>query len=252
MLDLFVLVAALATAASPTPSPAPMQAPGGLREIAHVRSSAACAELAAHANSAIGAALRNDAMLAQTIRALRAVNLDSNPIARRNSLQQLGDFARDLNLQALNGDGEVKRLRAMAEKSTDPERKKELKAFADWLGGALWRQRKVARDLNGFLATMDFRDMAKLDESQQNMNISTFGSADPTVPFPGDAQPILNGTSGHGTGRYSGPILAPKAVQPSDTAQALAAAKDFELRLAEISNDEAMAADHVPGATSGC
>ena len=123
--------------AAAVPVPGPTAAPK-LKVIASVLSTPRCAEIVTHANSAIGSALDNDVTIQQLITRLRAVNLDDgNPIHRRNGLAALGDFAKNLTLQSRSADDEVKRLRALAARSKDPNEKKELKAFADSLGGAL-------------------------------------------------------------------------------------------------------------------
>ena len=240
MLPAFLFVAALNTIAAATP--APTAAPAPLKEIGHVRATAACAELAVHANSAISSALHNDLLLSQTIGKLHNVDLETNAITRRNNLQDLGRLAKDLRAQAVAGDREVQRLRDIASKSTDPEQKKELKAFADELGGALYRQKKIANDLNGLLAAFDYHDMAQLDESQMAINQSTLGA------------PTLEGLTDPAEKAAQGPVgrLNTRPKKPSDNALAANAANDFELRLPDITNDEALAADHTAGAVSGC
>ena len=257
MLQVLVL-AVLAASPSPLPSPAPAATatPGPLKTIATVHATTICAEIATRANSAIPAALADDATLDETIKALSAADVDQNVIKHRNSMDAFGDLAKKLNRQATDGDGEVKRLRKLAAESADPERKKELKAFADWLGGAIWRQKKVARDLNGMLATADYYDMSSLDESQQNIDIAIFGSPDqrpvsigelsPTKPL---AAPPIAGTR---TGQPQGVFSPYRNIRPTLGQMAASAAKDFQLRQLAIASDESMAASHVTGATHGC
>jgi len=176
-------------AAAPPPLVSASPAPA-LKVIANVRSTSRCAEIVTHANSAIGSALNNDVQLQQLITRLRAINLDDgNLIHRRNGLDALGEFAKNLTQQSRSADDEVKRLRALAEKSTDPQEQKELKAFADALGGALWRQQKVARDLNGYLASVDFQDMATFTEGQEAANRAVFGVPDPFISTVSDTKP---------------------------------------------------------------
>jgi hypothetical protein len=247
MLDVLVLVAAVTSPPAPqaSPSPAPV-----LQEIAHVRASASCAELVTHANAAIGIALGNDQLLLRTIDGLQTNKLDGNEIEHRNGLDELGNFALQLNTQAMHGDAEIKRLRAIAAKATDPQGKAELTAFANWLGGALWRQRKIARDLNGFIATMDAKDMAKPDEGQ----LDIYGTQDPMAPNGMTAPRLLTVNALPTTEGFpqAGPPREFGYHELTEGEMALAAARDFELRIPEINNDEAMAADHVVGATSGC
>ncbi|HEX5274599.1 MAG TPA: hypothetical protein VFW34_04925 [Candidatus Rubrimentiphilum sp.] len=245
-------------AAAPPPvaaaSPAPVTA---LKVIANVRSTSRCAEIVTHANSAISSALNNDVQLQQLITRLRAINLDDgNPIHRRNGLDALGEFAKTLTKQSRAADGEVKRLRALAEKSTDPQEKTELKAFADALGGALWRQQKIARDLNGYLAAVDFQDMATFTEAQQAANRAVFGVPDPFISTVADTKP------NPGVDRNRSPIDPSTGMRPpplghdinqaTATQEATAAAKDFESRLLDITSDENGAAQHVTGALARC
>lgn len=246
-----LVLAAVALSPSPSPSPAATATPAALRVIVTVHSSTACAEILSHANAAIASALANDTSLAATIKALQAVELDGNVIKHRNGLDDLGDYAKKINLEALAGDAEIKRLRKLAADSTDPQRKKELKTFADWLGGAIWRQRKVARDLNGFVATMDFYDMSTLDESEQNMDMALFGSPDQRPASIAELSPTGTIRTIYG-GARGGPIAPPREQRPTYDSMAKAAGADFSLRLPAIANDESMAANHVDQALAGC
>ena len=269
MLNRFTVIAASAAlltqgtsfAAAPPPAPSATAAPA-LKVIASVRSTPRCAEIVTHANSAIGSALNNDVLIAQTITRLRAYNLDDgNSIHRRNGLDALGEFAKNLTKQSRAADDEIKRLRALADKSNDPQEKKELKAFADALGGALWRQQKIARDLNGYLASVDFQDMANQTESQQQANRAIFGVPDPwvpTAPGGGDMRSTaqINADRNRAaidpsTGMRPAP-LGHDYYHPSATQEAAAAAKDFESRLPDITTDENGAAQHVDGALARC
>lgn len=236
------------------PQPVATAPPMPLKEIVHVHASAHCAEIATHANSAISTTLHNDEVLSQTISQLRTLNLDDgNPIHRRNGLAGLGDLAKSLMQQAIAGDKEVKRLRDLAASSKDPEQKKDLKNFADALGGALWRQHKVARDLNGFLASVDYHDMKELSESQRAMNDAVFGVADPMAEYPADVRAAMLNPAQRSPnlGVDQGRVPAMFG-EPTVTGQARAAAEDFQARIADISNDEAIAANNVTGAVSGC
>ncbi|MBV9150116.1 MAG: hypothetical protein JO024_09635 [Candidatus Eremiobacteraeota bacterium] len=233
----YFFVAAI-VAAAPQPAPTPTVA---LKEIGHVRATAACAELAVHANSAISSALRNDLLLTQTIGKLHSVDLDGNPITRRNNLQELGDLAKDLRAQAVSGDREVAHLRDIAAKSSDPEQKQELKKFADELGGALYRQKRIANDLNGLLAAFDYHDMSKLDENTIQVNMMTIGL--PTLQTDRPDEKAADGPLGR---------INNIPHQTSDNILAGRAANDFELRMPDITNDEGQAAEHTAGAVSGC
>lgn len=249
-----MLAAALTVAIAPAPpaaSPAPQpSATATLKTIATVRASARCAAIITHANSAISTTLDNDQIIGTTITQLRLSNLDDgNPIHRRNRLQALGDLAKNLMTQARSGDDEVKRLRKVAAETKDPQEAKALKEFADELGGALWSQQKVARDLNGFLAYQDFRDMTQFDEGQQKSNQAVFGVKDPLVEQPtGEVRGTVPQTQG---------LQAPAALghdpnDPTSTQQARLAADDFEKRIPVILRDENLAAGKVDNAIQGC
>jgi hypothetical protein len=243
-----ILVAALLTAPSPQPTASP-----ALKTIASVRASARCAEIITHANSAIGTTLDNDAVLGKTITTLRFINLDDgNPIHRRNGLNSLGDLAKTLMQQARSGDNEVKRLRALAAKTKDPKAAKDLKDFADELGGALWRQQKIARDLNGYLAYEDFRDMATPDESQRQAMEGASAPRDAFSRNPAPRQGNIYDPNTSATPPNWAPGLMPGPNTPTATQYAKAAADDFQNRISDIVIDENHAATHVDGALSGC
>lgn len=253
MLQHSIVIAALVVAVVPPPaatSPAPQpSATPALKTIATVRVSPRCAAIITHANSAISQALSNDQIIGQTITQLRLTDLDDgNPVNRKKGLDALGDLAKNLMLQSRSGDDEVKRLRKIAAQTKDPDESKSLKAFADELGGALWSQQKIARDLNGFLAYTDFRDMAQFDESQQQMNQANFGVNDPLNQRPRDMQ--------YGPqGQYlptPRPHLGHDPNEPDATQQAKWAADDFQNRIPIIMQDENAAAGKVDGAIKGC
>ncbi len=240
-----IMVVALLSPPTPQPTASP-----GLKTIASVRASSRCAEIITHANSAIGTTLDNDAVLGKTITTLRLLDLDDgNPIHRRKGMNILADLASTLMKQARAGDNEVKRLRALAAKTQDPQEGKDLKNFADELGGALWRQQRVARDLNGLLAYEDFREMAQWSDGDKQMNHSVFGVDDPQAEMPVDFQfRNRNGTL------YSPmhPRLGHDPNEPTATQYAKAAADDFQARIPDIILDENHAATHVDGAIAGC
>lgn len=234
----FLLFAALnISAVSANPSPAPAAPP--LREIGHVRATAFCADLALHANTAISAALRNDTVLAQTIDKMQNAQLDGNAITRRNTMDALGDLAKELRARAVAGDHEADKLRDLAAKSNDPQQQQELKRFADALGGALYRQKQIANDLNGLLAAFDYHDMKP---TTSEMGALTGGGLRYSSQVEDQALRIRNS---------QGDTLGIKK-QSTDTDLALYAATDFRQRLPDITNDEAVASNHALGATSGC
>lgn len=263
MLARIVVAAVLAITTVPagkpavSPSPQPSATPA-LKTIASVRANSRCAAIITHANSAIVTALDNDSLIGQTITMLRITDLDDgNAIHRRNGLNSLGDLAKKLMQQSRAGDDEVKRLRKLAAESKDPQEAKELKQFADQLGGALWRQQKIARDLNGYLAYEDFRDMSKVDESQGQINQAVFGVRDPEqerpTVLPGPQGPVYGSGPNAGQPAPSLPEhIGHEAYQPTSNQYAQAAAKDFQQRIPDIIIDENHAATHVDGALVGC
>jgi hypothetical protein len=242
------LILAVLPATNPSPNPSPTPA---LKTIANVRSSTRCATIITHANAAISNALSNDQVIGQTISTLRLTNLDDgNPIHRRNGLQALGDLAKTLMLAARSGDDEVKRLRKLAAESKDPDEAKALKDFADELGGALWSQQKVARDLNGFLAYQDFKDMTTLDESQKQAMEGTVGVAD---PFSGELPKEAQHLNARGqVDNTMPPMFGHDPREATATQQAKWAADDFQSRIPVIMRDENMAAGKVDDAIKGC
>src|SRR5471030_1877760 len=155
---LLPLVFALAGDPTPAPDTAP---PTPLREIGRVRSLSACATIVVHANSAITDALSNDQDLAVAVNHLRTTDIDGATAAeRRKRLADLLSFAVRIRTLSSAGDAEVKRLRDMATAENDPERKVELKSFADALGGALFRQKLAADDLARAVTIIEGRQAA--------------------------------------------------------------------------------------------
>jgi len=233
-----LLVAAVVTASSTVASPAP--APSPLQEIGHVRASM-CGALLVHANAAIAAALHNDLTLARTIARMRSADVEGNPIARRATMAELDKLSADLRDTAVHGDAEIKRLREMAEKATAEPQKTDLKTFANSLGGALYRQKKMASDLNGLMAYMDFQQMR-----------AEFPNNNSPSPLPGGSSQMAG---------YARTNL-PNPMQPQDPSglyehgspnqMLLSAASDFQARMSDVQLDEAKAADHSEGAVSGC
>lgn len=235
------------TSPDPNPSPTPV-----LRTIASIRASSRCAAIITHANSAITTTLTNDQVIGQTITQLRMTDLDDgNSVHRNNGLHALGDLAKTLMMQSRAGDDEVKRLRKIAADTKDPDESNALKEFADELGGALWSQQKVARDLNGFLAYQDFHDMAQWDEAGQQMNEANFGVKDPLAEMPRDVQ-RTNPATGQTTYPSMKPMLGHDPNAATSTEQAHWAADDFQKRIPIIMRDENLAAGKVDGAIKGC
>jgi len=230
MIVLLLLVLALTP--TPEPSPPPMTN-SPLKEIGRVRALPACTTIVVHANSAIDWALRNDNALAVSVNHLKHVDLDANPLSRSRGLNELMGLSRVMRKQAVDAEGEVKRLREIAAASEDATRKEELKTFADALGGAIFRQKRAADDLARFVVITEGR----VAKAEAHMDMQT--GKDPSQD--GAFKPIANAPSAP----YS-----PSPLYLNETARD--AAIEFEARIALIVADEAKAADHSIGATSGC
>lgn len=248
---LAVLVLATVAAALPAATAAPATPGTQLKEIAHVHSTSACGEVAAHANAAIGDTLGNDALLGQTIAMLRGSDLDGNVVERRNALDGLRRLSDRLATQYDAGNDEVRRLRSLAARAATPAAKSNLLAFANWLGGALWRQKRIGRDLDGFIAAMDAKDMADFEDTPASM-------LDASAAQP-NARSVRNSEVDVTPGLSVTLKLAPRSVtsppQPAalaDDQLARAAAADFALRTGAVQSDESMAAGHASALDSGC
>jgi len=145
MLMLFPIVLALAGDPSPAPEASSAARPTPLTEIGRVRALPACVPIVAHANGAITQALDNDRTLA--VMSINAHHTDwdkQNVLQRHAAVEALMKQAEAIRVASSSGDVEVKKLREYANNATDPQRKAELKAFVDALGGALYRQKKAA------------------------------------------------------------------------------------------------------------
>ena len=151
------LMLAVAIAAATSPSPAQTTPPTPLREIGRVRASAACTAIVVRANSAIGATLRNDQTLSMTIGTLRKVDLDGNLFERTKGLHSLEKLGTDLRMSAAAAEGQITKLRELAAESTDEQRKNDLKSFADALGGALFRQKRIGMDVQRMVLIIEGR-----------------------------------------------------------------------------------------------
>lgn len=231
MLMLLPVVLALASDPAPAASSAPRPTP--LTEIGRVRALPACVPIVAHANGAITQTLDNDRSLA--IIATNAHNTDFdklNSLQRRNSVEAMLRQADGIRMAARAADGEIKKLREYAENSPDPERKAELKAFADALGGALNRQTKAATEFVRDVTIMRGREeAAEVRETMHDNN--------PLPPYPA-AQVIA-----------SAPPILP-GVPDSYNKQFKAIGDTLDGLTSGIQIDEGVAADHSIGATSGC
>jgi hypothetical protein len=237
-----VLAAVTATAATaPSPSPTPL-----LQTIVTVKSSPICGAFAAHTNAAISSALANDQSLGTTIYMLRSPDLAGSSLDRVSEIHHLNDLADAIYKQYRAGEREISELRDLANKATDPDEKVELKAVADALGGALYRQHLMQRDLDGFLNYLYASDMMSSDDDT---------TADPDAPrrqllqdVPG-AHP-LNGLSPIWT-PYETPLAGTESLT-DDLTLARAASQDFATRLPALRLDEQAAGARIESAATKC
>ncbi len=222
-----------AAAASPAPASAAAANPTPLREIGRVRALPACVPIVAHANGAITEALDNDRTLAILSTNLHNVDYEKlNSLQLRNALDELMAQAGNIRIASASGDQEIKRLRELAKVSPDPKRQKELKDFADALGGALYRQKKAAAEVMSAITVIRGRE--DHDEAQDLMQKSNavppFGAAMATVNAP---RPL--------------PVADPRYNK-----QMKGIGDAMDDRVKSILVDEGAAADHSIAATSGC
>jgi hypothetical protein len=232
MLMLLPIVVALA-AADPAPAASSAPRPTPLTEIGRVRAIPACVPIVAHANGAITQALDNDRTLAVLTTNLHNTNFDKlNFMQRKNAIDALMKQAEAMRVASSAGDVEVKKLREYAKNSADPQRKEELKLFADALGGALYRQKKAAVEFMRDVAILQGREEAA--EARGIMR-----AANPVPPYLA-AQTAANTPS----------ILPGVPDSYNKQFQGIGATLDDLTK--GILMDEGLAADHSIAATSGC
>ncbi len=238
----FVLAAVAATTASaPSPSPTPL-----LQTIITVKSSPLCGAFAAHTNAAISSALANDASLGTTILTLRSPDLAGSSLDRTSEIHRLNTLSDTIYKQYRAGEREVNELRDLANKATDPDEKAALKDAADALGGALYRQHLMQRDLDGLVNYLYASDMMASDDDT---------TRDPDMPrrqfledVPG-AHPI-NGSSPVWT-PYDTPLAGTESLT-DDVTLARAASQDFVTRLPAVRHDELTAVPRIEAAADKC
>ena len=238
---MLAIVLAAVTATAPSPSPTPL-----LQTIVTVKSSPICGAFAAHTNAAISSALANDQSLGTTISMLRSPDLAGSSLDRLSEIHHLNTLADAMYKQYRAGEREVNELRDLAKQATDPDEKAELKAVADALGGALYRQHLMQRDLDGFLNYLYASDMmASDDDPTQNPDA-------PRRQFLEDvpgAHP-LNGLSPVWT-PYDSPLAGTESIT-DDLTMARAASQDFVTRLPALRQDEQAASSRIETAATKC
>ncbi|NNM98585.1 MAG: hypothetical protein HKL91_02155 [Candidatus Eremiobacteraeota bacterium] len=258
-------LAATTGMAAPSPSPSPAQiAPPvlpPLKVIVRVKATTPCTQMAVHANAAILLAIRNDATLQQTIARLRAVRLsDGNVLHREQGLTSLFNIAGRLLRNARDADRETGKVLNFAKSVKDPKEKADLVAFVHALGGAVGRQRKVARDLDGFVTTLNAYDMMRVNNTEAGMQHYTTGYYSvPSIPDPTEIQTApapdrdwVAMYSGRYPAYWNGQESPSEQTGLSDTQLAHRAASDFQRRLLAIAGDESSAAQPILRAAEHC
>jgi|SRR5579863_2638545 len=242
-----MLAAILVAAAMATSSPSPTPSPPPLRIIATVRSNPFCGQFANHVNSAIGSTLANDATLGNVVVTLQARDLAGTKLDRVHEIQRLSELADALYKQYRDGEGQVGLLRALETQTVDPEEKAELKAAADALGGALYRQHLIQRDLDGFVAYLYAADMRQPGDGQDQIDAALYGGFDPR-DGPTEARRHLTDP---GMAPYV-TALPGSETPDQDVKMADQAATDFITRRAPIVGDEMNAAAHIDSVSQRC
>jgi hypothetical protein len=202
-----------------------------LKPIGEGRTAAgACGNLLVHANAAIAAALRNDAVLERAAGRLRAIDFESNELVRRNALNEFERVAADVHTDGTHGQDELKRLRELSEKSGSKDERGEAGAFEDALQNALDRQTRMAADLSALMGSIEAYQLRSETavSAPRNWSAAQAGFAPP----PKTQTP----------GPYSG--------TPNE--MATEASVDFTSRMNDVAGDEAKAAAHSEAAVSGC
>jgi len=240
-----MFLAVVLASPSPTPTPSP------LKTIVTVKASAFCGALAAHVNAAITSAVNNDQSLGNAITVLHSNGLAGSVLDREREIHRLEDLGDSIYKSYRSGEAEVKQLRDLASKASDPAEKASLTEAADALGGALYRQHLVQRDLQGFTAFLDASDMmsdfdGKAGEmvtpemAYEEQNDMAFRQQPTAYWLPGTyANPQTGSLVGHESG-------------DQDVEMAQAASNDFRGRMGAIFLDEMNAGNHIATAGSVC
>ena len=202
-----------------------------LKPIGEARTVAgACGNLLVHANAAIAAALRNDAVLERAAGRLHSADFEGNALVRRNALSEFERIAADVHADGAHGQEELKRLREQSEKSSSKDERGAADAFEGAMQSALDRQMRMAADLSALMGSIEAHELR-----------SETAASDPHDWSPNQA----------GTGP------APKAQTPglyagTPNEMAAEASVDFTSRMDDVAGDEAKAAAHSEAAVSGC
>lgn len=237
---LAIVLAALTV--SPSPSPTPL-----LKTIITVKSTPLCGAFAAHTNAAISSAVQNDQTLGSTILTLRSSDLAGTGLDRNAEIHRLTSLAGSIYKQYRTGLGEVDELRDLAKQATDPQERAELKASADALGGALYRQHLIQRDLDGFVAFLEASDMMTDDIADGPRHPMTW---DMPGALPVETRGFWLPTVQNALANP--PLLVGSESLADDVAMSRAASVDFQGRMPAVMQDELMAGSHIELAADHC
>ena len=225
---LLAVAVGAAPAATAAPETAPSPAASALPEIGRVRASAACQTIVEHARVAITNAVHNDRRLLSLATVMDRVSPNATVGEKKvRAVDVMAQWASSIESDAAEAQGAIDRLRALAAASTDETRKRELKAFADALSGAVARQKYAAHEVQRGLFLIGARaDVAEARAIED----------DPALGIKGAAT-SLDGT----------PLRTP---QDSPKLQTIAATLVERIKL--IKEDEREGVRHEVGATNGC
>jgi hypothetical protein len=228
LLSVSVAMAAETTAA-PVPAPEPSPAATTLPEIGRVRTSSACQAIIAQASVAIKGAVRNDrriislATVMDRISVNATVGKDKTP-----AVDVLAQWATSIESDVGEAQAAVDRLRALAAAATDATRKRELKAFADALSGALARQKDAAHEVKRGLFLIG-----------AHADVVAARAITDEDPFGGKMGAMVSGSDNGGR-------------SPADAPKLRDMAATLVERIRMIKEDEHEGVRHEVGATNGC
>ncbi len=230
--------------ATPGPAPTATASAEPLKTIVTVRSSPFCSQFATHVNAAIDHAVRNDATLGTIIITLHSTDLAENDLSRHNEIQRLENLGDSIYRDYRKGLDEVDKLRDLAKTAQDQQEQAELKAAADALGGVLYRQHLIQRDLDGFTAYLDAMDMQR--ETNHVVLNREFG---PGYDMTDEWANQLN--TDYMVQQHIGDT-SPMQPPQRDVTMAGNASKDFQSRIPDILRDELTAGGHITEVSEHC
>ena len=219
-------------AATASAAPAPAAGREALREIGRVRAlTPFCKATIEHADAAVGTTLGNDARIAFTVANLKTIDLDTSMLAKLDGTKDLRTAFVALRAAAVRATEEAKQVAADADKAPTADQKAQLVGFAQALGGAASRQKRIADDLGSYIAYLDTHpNVTQADRDQQEFDIqlkqNQLGSA-----YRGDPRDYLT---------------------PTLNELAKAAAKSFEESSTAVAADESHASTFVEPAFGPC